>query len=362
MHVALIANTAWMDEELASLHHIVVGLIDESVRVVQVLPRGRAEGEVVSFGTRLSWQEGRRRWRNRRALRQMVPPLREEGVGLVHGLDGRVWRSSLDIARQIEVPVVLSANSIYDVSLARECSSQLVPGQSAIVCATQPLTNLIEQVVGDRTLVRFIPPGVHTGNLAERRDEEAPCIVISGNGGYDSYVGALLEGAKQVVAVQPDLQLFFDGQGADPHQLWRAISRNGLLTNSTLIPRRLGHREVLLRAGALLHPQPQGRARSLTLRAMAHAVPVLACADPVLDYLIDGQTARVLYDPTPDAWARALVGFATKPGIWRGLGQSAQQWISENRLASNQLELLLHTYRELTGEPIAFPGPGVEAG
>ena len=59
MHVALLANTAWLDEELATLHHIVVGLLDESVRVVQALPQGRAEGEIVSFGTRLSWRERR---------------------------------------------------------------------------------------------------------------------------------------------------------------------------------------------------------------------------------------------------------------------------------------------------------------
>jgi len=361
MRVALIANTAWLDEELATLHHIVVGLIDDSTQVVQVLPRGRAEGEIVSFGSRVSWREYRYRWRNRRSLARLSDRLREEGVDLVHALDGRLWRSALKLAAELEVPVVLNANSGMDVAVAARCRDRLIPGQSAILCATEPMTQLLLQTVSGSAQVLHVPPGVHLGSLTQRRDDETPCVVVSGDGGCDDHVVALLQGAKQAIAVCPDLQLFFDGQRLDPRRLWRAISQHGLLSNATLIPRRLGHREVLLRAGALVHPQPQGRARSLTLRAMAHAVPVIACADPLLDYLIDGVTARVLHDPTPEAWAKALVGFATKPALWRGLGESAQKWISENRLASTQLELLLHTYRSLTAAPIAFPGPEAKA-
>lgn len=356
MHVALIANTAWLDEELATLHHVVVGLLDASTRVAQVLPRGRAEGEVVSFGTRLSWRETRGRRRNRRSIARLADRLRDEGVDLIHALDGRLWRSALGLGRQLGLPVVLGANSGLDVSVAARLAGRMAPDRVSIACATRPLTERVAEAVNDRVPVRFVPPGVHLGSLAPRGDDETPCVVVSGDGGCDAHITALLEGARQAIAVRSDLQLFFDGQRQDPHKLWRAVSRAGLLTNATLIPRRLGHREVLLRAGALAHPQPLGRARSLTLRAMAHAVPVMSCADPVLDYLIPGTTARVIDQPTPEAWAKALVGFAAKPGVWRGLGQSAQQWVGEHRLAANHLHLLLQTYRELTGEPIAFPG------
>lgn len=356
MHVALLANTAWLDEELATLHHVVVGLLDESTRVVQVLPRGRAEGEVVSFGTRLSWREGRHRWLNRRSLRKLAEPLREEAVDLVHAVDGRLWLGALDLGAQLGVPVLLSANSGLDLAVAARCVDRLLPGQAAITCATQPLVELMNQAVGGAVPVELVPPGVHLGKASERAEDETPCVVVSGDGGSDEHITALLEGAKQVIDQHPGLQLFFDGQRQDPHKIWRAISRHGLLANSTLIPRRLGHREVLLRAGALLHPQPLGRARSLTLRAMAHAVPVLACADPLLDYLIEGVTAHVLHDPSPEAWAKALSEFATQPRRWSALGRTAQQWVGKNRLASTQLDSLLRVYRKLTGEPLAFPG------
>lgn len=356
MHVALLANTAWLDEELATLHHIVVGLIDESTRVVQVLPKGRAEGEVVAFGTRLSWGETKQRWRNRRALSRLAGPLRDEGVGLIHALDGRLWKSALELSAQLGLPTVLSANSGMDVAVAARCAGRFVQGQTAIVCATQPLTEMISRAVRGAAPVSHLPPGVHMGEPIVRAKDEVPCAVVSGDGGCDEHVLALLQGAKQAIEQRPDLQLFFDGQRQDPRRLWRAISRHGLLANATLIPRRLGHREVLLRAGALLHPQPQGRARSLTLRAFSHAVPVIACADPLLDYLIDGQTAQVINEPTADAWGKALADFASRPDALKPLGLRARQWIGENRLASTQMEQLLKTYRQLTGEPIAFPG------
>lgn len=356
MHIALIANTAWLDEELATLHHLVVGLLDESVRVVQALPTGRAEGEVVSFGTRLSWRERKGRRRNRRAITRLAEPLKEEGVELIHALDGRQWRAALDLGKQLNLPVVLSANSGMDVELAARVAHRLIPGTHVVLCATEPLTQLIDQSIGSAVPVRHVPFGIHLGKPTPHDNDETPCVVISGDGGSDDYIHRFLAGAKQAIDAHPDLQLFFDGQRDDPRALWRAIRKQGLLANTTLIPRRLGHREVLLHAGALVHPQPLGRARSLTLRAFAHAVPVLACADPLLDDLIEGTTARVLHEPSADTWAKQLSSFASDPAPWRDLGQAAQQWVGQHRLASTQLEHLLATYRQLTGEPIAFPG------
>ena len=361
MQIALIANTAWLDEELTTLHHLVVGLLDESVRVVQVLPTGRAEGETVSFGTRLSWRERRGKVRNRRALNRLAEPLKQQGVELIHALDGRQWRAALDLSRQLSVPAVLSANSGMDIELATRISGRLVPGQHAVLCATEPLRQLVDQAIGSAVPVRHVPFGVHVGKPAPHTDDETPCIVVSGDGGFDEYVLHLLQGAKQAIEQHLDLQLFFDSQRQDPRAMWRAIRRQGLLANSTLIPRRLGHREILLRASALVHPQPLGRARSLTLRAMSHAVPVLACADPLLDELIDGQTARVLHEPSADTWAKILMSVASEPAPWRELGTTAQQWVGQHRLAATQLERLISTYRHLTGEPIAFPGQQASA-
>ncbi|MEM1355132.1 MAG: glycosyltransferase [Planctomycetota bacterium] len=356
MQIALFANTAWLDEELASLHHLVVGLMDEAVRTVQVLPEGRAEDETVGFGTRLSWRETRRRWANRRELRRLAEPLVKAEVALLHALDGRLWKPVLDLGQQLGVPVALSANSGLDVAAASRLRGQMDPGQTLLTAATAPLADLISEAVGGKLEVHTVPPGVHLGKPINHDDDETPCVVVSGDGGCDEHMLVLLEGMRLALRDDPHMQFFFDGQGRDLHKLWRAIERMGLLGSSTLIPRRLGHREVLLRVDALVHPQPLGRARSMTLRAMANAVPVFATRDPVLDYLQPGVTARVLDQPTPEAWAEALRSLSQDREAAAALGRSARDWVKRERLASSQLETLLSLYREIVGEPIAFPG------
>lgn len=356
MQIALFANTAWLDEELTSLHHLVVGLMDESVRTVQVLPQGRAEDETVAFGTRLSWRETRRRWANRRELRKLAEPLAKAEVDLLHALDGRMWRPVLDLGDQLHVPVVLSANSGLDAAVAARLAGRMDPERTLLTAATAPLTEMISEAVRGKLPVHTVPPGVHLAKPIDHEDDETMCVVVSGDGGCDEHMLILLEGIRKALDDEPSMQFFFDGQGRDLHKLWRAIERMELLGSSTLIPRRLGHREILLRADALIHPQPLGRARSMTLRAMAHAVPVFATRDPVLDYFLPEVTARVLDQPTPEAWAAALRSLSQDRPAAAALGRSARAWIERQRLASSQLETLLTLYRELIGEPIAFPG------
>ena len=115
--------------------------------------------------------------------------------------------------------------------------------EHTFLCATKPLTKLVDQAVGGAVPVRHVPFAVHLGKRTDLHSGQTPCVVSSGDGGFDDYVHQLLRGAKQATQAYPDLQLFFDAQRDQPRALWRAISRQGLLANATLIPRRLGHRE-----------------------------------------------------------------------------------------------------------------------
>ena len=58
MHVALLANEAWLDDELVTFEQLVVGLVDEQVRITRVVPagvEGSGLGDSPMFGQRLTW-------------------------------------------------------------------------------------------------------------------------------------------------------------------------------------------------------------------------------------------------------------------------------------------------------------------
>ena len=91
MHVVLVVNTAWMEEELATLRCLTVGLIDENVRVSQLVPDGMASAESNPFGDLLTWRDSSWHYPRRRRLLRHAASLAETGVEVVHALDGRLW-------------------------------------------------------------------------------------------------------------------------------------------------------------------------------------------------------------------------------------------------------------------------------
>jgi len=356
VHVALIANTAWLDENLTMYQSMVVGLMDEQVRVVQVVPEGVCEGDVSAFSPRLTWRDSQWEIIRRHRLRRKVGELREMAVDVIHALDGREWSGALKLAKQIWTPVVLGASSAMDVSQVDRVLAAKFPMKIAFFAATRPLAEAIQERIGPDGRVDLMPQGVHVPEYEPMRDSEEAvlCAVVTGNGTYDAHYDALLVALRSIVAKHPQAQFFFDGQGNDQRHIWQSAKRYGLLSNMSLVPRRLGRRELLLRADLLIQPQALGRSRTITLRAMAHGVPVMAVHDSWLDYLIDQQTAWVVEKSDPAVWVSMIERFIEAPHDNRLLAQRASQWVSEHHLASNQIEQMIRMYREISGESIKF--------
>lgn len=357
MHAGLIANTAWLDEELASFRQLVVGLIDEQVRVTQVVPDSLPDEDTSAFSSQVRWQDSSwtllRRWR----LTRLVDRLANEQVSLIHALDGRTWDAAVRLAGQLGTAAVLSATSKLDVPLVKKMLRRAGQSRVAFAPATKPLAEAITQRISGDTLVHIVPPGVHPVEHTPRptNDGHALCAVVTGNGIFDEHYAALFEAMQSLVSGPREVQFFLDCQDGDPHRLWQSAQRYGLLSNMSMAPRRLGHREVLMGADALIQPQPLGRARSLILHAMAHGLVVLAHADPWVDYLRADQTAWLVQQPDPGQWVHLLLRLVDAPSSADKLGADARQWVREKHRATQQIDKTLALYRRVTGESFKFP-------
>ncbi|MEM9884044.1 MAG: glycosyltransferase family 4 protein [Planctomycetota bacterium] len=374
MHAALLVNSAWLDDEFTTFQQLTVGLIDEQVRLTRVVPRsaeGPGLGDTPLFGRRLTWPESRVAAINHRRLVRLAAELDAEGVTLLHALHRDLWPPAAVIGDQLDLPVVFSVQAEPDAAAAGRLARQLTPGRCVFAATTQPLAELTRDAVAGLVPVEHVPPGVHVGEPRDDppdRDGRAPCLAVCGDGVMDDAYRQLLIAVRDVVDQRPDVQLFFDGQRTDQHQVWKAAQKLALLPNLSFVPRRHGHREMLLMADAMVHPQRLGRSRAVTLSAMAHGVPVLAAADPVLDYLLPDRTAWVLDDPAPgiapapgtgpdaEAWAGLILRAVDDPDAARALGRDARAWVRDHRLASDQIARVLSLYRQATGEPLPFPG------
>jgi len=363
MHAALLANTAWLDEELAMFGQLAVGLIDEQVKLTRVLPdrlRGQAAAlsDTSLLGQKFTWSESKLAAVNHRRVVKLCGALDASGVDLIHALHGELWQPAAVIGSQLDLPVLFHASSFGDARQAAKLAKQLDPTRCVFAATTEPIAAELREALQNLIRVETVLPGVHAGDpsLQNREAGEAPCIAVCGDGVMDDQYQRFLDGVALVVEDRPEVQFFFDGQRTDQHQVWKVAQRMGLLGNLSFVPRRLGHREMLLMADAMVHPQTLGRSRGVTLLAMAQAVPVLAASDEALDYLIADHTAWVLDQPDGEAWTEVLMRLINDPNAASDLGVQAQAWVHEERLASDQIERILQLYREMVSEPLPFTG------
>ena len=359
MHVALLADTAWIADELAMFKFLVVGLMDEQVRVAQVVPLQMADRQASTFVDLVAWRDTRFEWIRRQRLGSLAFALQELRIQVVHALDGRLWQGALRLADRLGVPALLSATSYQDGARAKTIRRQLASNRAVFAAATEPLAESIRQRQIDPAMVHVVPLGAHIPAQQDRRDNPSTlCVVITGNGVFDSQYQALLESLAELVREHPEMLLFLDSQGADEHQLWQAVRRYGLLSHMSMIPNHVSHRELLMGAHVLIQPQSLGRARGLTLQAMAYGLPVLARQDPWLDYLVDNQTAWITEQADADTWIALIRRTVENRQDARRLGESARNWIREHHLAADQVERTLTLYRQLVGETYKFKPQG----
>ncbi len=359
MHVALIADTDWLDEDLSVFRHLVDGLIDEHVQVAEVMPEQVAGQQACSLGQMVAWRDSRWSLARARRLTRLADPLDRLGVDLIHAVSGRVWIGSVRLAAQLQTPVVLGLSSASDLSLMKKIRRIGGDRPVAFAATCEPLAARVRQNLPPAWQVQVVPGGVRVPDTPNPppRDRQALCAVITGTGMEVANAEALLEGIGQVVALYPQVQFFVEAPDADQHELWQAAARLGLLSNLSMLPNRLGHREMLMHSHLLIHPQATGCYRSLTLEAMAYGIPVIAREDPWLDYLIHDQTAWLAGEADAGVWAKRIRRVIEDPTGTQALTDRARAWVRGHHQVDRFVDTTLALYQRLQGKSIKFPSP-----
>jgi len=335
---------------------LVIGLIDEQVRVVQVVPEGRPDDELSDFGQKLIYPESSIGLVNRWRFGKLVEPMESEGVTMIHACDGPMWSHALMLGKSLEIPVLLDLRAESDLERLSKAMGQPMP--VAILAATQPLMDEAKRRVEDRAVVELIHPGIHVPSEmpALERADETFCAAISGTGRFSANDEALFEGLSRVLKNHQDAQFFVESQSSDTHDLYRGAERFNLLAHVSFVPGRMGRREFFEGVDAVIHPEALGKARTVTLQAMGYGVPVIARQDSWLDYQVMDETAWIVGETSPTPWADLITRVIERRDGMEQLRGSAFEWVRNHHLASTQVEQTLNMYRRFSEESIQFPG------
>lgn len=352
MKVGLLGQSGWLDHELTTLRRLIVGLVEKRIRPVRIVPEAfgqQAEGFAMSVET-LTYRDSAWPWIRRWRLDRLAPRLRELDLDIIHAMDGSLQEPAMTLGRKLDVPVICSCWSLKEIQGLKPLGA---PVPVTYTAPTLPLEQRLQDVVGGSVRSRLLRPGVYSSMdqdaaQALSSPDTSLCALVVGSGEADDAYAALLAGMSRIQDRVPQGLYFLRGLSGEQHRLWQMARGLNLLNQVTMVPDELSTRQLLVQADVLIQPQARSAVRTLVLEAMLCERPVIAAADPLVDFLIHDRTARLLQRPRGAQWAQCLMELATQPQRFRQWGRSAREYVRENHSVTDFASRHVELYEEAT--------------
>lgn len=355
MKVALVADADWLKHEATLFRHLLYGLLDESVRAVPIIPFQSLPYALDLFSEIMHYTPSALPLINAWRVRMLGGKLKTQNIDLVHVLDSPLASAGVALGHMLNVPVVCGCWAADD--------AKHVAGRHAIHSVVVPTTAMAEVAQQKRNrgaAIEVARPGVmRFDNLPTplSQSSQSLCLMIIVTGKIDPPTQALFEAISRL---QRDhhvgqMQLFVYCTQDKPHRLWQLVRDLGLLGMLNLVGSDPGSQRLLMRADAVLQPQSLDKFRTVSLLAMGAGRPVIAAPSPTADYLIEDQTAKLVDDPTPEAWLAQLHSMIDQPLPLQEMAERAATYVRDCCGIASFSERMIDIYRRATGEPHHFP-------
>lgn len=328
------------------IRHLCVGLFDHAVRVSLATSSGRIGPD--TLGPASLVQHRPARWPFRRAAAQeLIRQMSGAAPHVIHSFNANMTRLAFLLADHFEVPLVIQASSLEDVSsIARHHPTQRVH----VVAETQAIYDRWAEIGGVwREALTLIRPGVAVPAQPARSSADVivPTLVCITDLVPDSGVDRLLRAVRLLDDRGYKLLTFILGTGPEEDNLRRLCKTGNLQKVVTFSAPVIDPIGVLKGADFYILTQPPHRVSSHNLQAMAAGLVMVGFGPGISDALIDGQTASLCPTASPSRLADTIEALLGDPNLADQLARSAQQHIRSNHQLSVMSEQYVRIYREL---------------
>jgi len=343
----LIVSERTVYEYSMFLKHLLAGLTDESIPAVLVCRAGCDVDSVVSPMVEVVRHPvvdlplmGHL---NRKML---VERLEKFGPTVLHCLCENKARLTRQLAQQLDLPYVLTVNSLQKrwgrlAISSRGCAEIIAPARSIAA-------NLMEVYPRFGERIRQINIGTFAEETAGCFREPVGLVSIvtahplDDVGDFENLFGAV----RRLVIDGYEFMLVLIGGGRAEGQVRKLLHALGLLWIVTIVPRLAAWRSILAAGDIFIQPQPRNVFDPLLLEAMSVGSAVAGCKGRVDDLIIDGQTG-VVFDPNDElSIYNNLQRLLNRPEFARQIAKEAQRYLRENHSVSKMVADILRTYRD----------------
>jgi glycosyltransferase involved in cell wall biosynthesis len=364
MRVLFLSDAAFTTHEQVMLSRLAIGLADEGTRVAWGVSAEQAEGMTESvLAPIVPYQLPRLGVSTKRSAGDLVDRVVSvlgDAPDILHMFGGGVLRVGAEASRMFSaVPAfeVWRPNTEAAVRIAAyrargmtHSSGEQGPAPLFTV-PTESISSKLTQSFPDG-VVRLIPWGVHASGVPKEPDDGTVTIIVLGPGRDGRSWQAAFKAALRVLKGNESAHVFADAGAVRRHKMWGVARQAGLLDRVSLMDNADVRRDLALRADIMLYPDARGECRTILLDAMANGVTIIAATDPLADSLIDGETARLVTDPTEAQWHEALAQMIGDRSARETLVSSSAAYVQEHHRATRQIISLIDAYEWVAGNPV----------
>ncbi|MBC8201802.1 MAG: glycosyltransferase family 4 protein [Planctomycetes bacterium] len=308
-------------QECAMLNRLTVGLLDEGIQVIRVVPECQMEqtpkfGTAVSFANQIEVSMPVPRMLRKKRRDEVVELFLKQNVEMVFGFGKDAMQLALDIEKVLEINVLCEVLSMK--------AAKKVKRKSRIWRWFAP-TPSIEQEIARRVgpeRTALIPLGVtnhHTIHATDRVSKK--CIVLLDAANDYKNSAEILA----LLAAKSNVHLFIEMTGKHQQRLWKQITTLSMHDRVTCLHDVGALRALVVQADLLVLPSVTMEVRTVLLDAMLSEVPTLATQIQGFDMLIDEETAII----SNGSWDSSLSLLLDDKRICERIGSNGSSLIAQ---------------------------------
>ncbi len=352
--LCLVADERVAERCPTSVRYLQIGLIDEAIHTVLVLPEtARADSLISGPTTAITYRHVQwplHRWARRNfiaRIQQTIDAMHRDAHVIVHCLAAPVFGLAADLAAALSADLILNLSARADVG-----HPEVVPRLNDATMLVTPSQRLRESLdageIAGKT-VECVQYGAAAANVpaAFSSPQLAPAIIYAGALTHNCGAETLLRAAKQIIDDHPNLLVFILGKGPADTALRQLAGSLNLHANVTFTGRLQHWQTALAAADIFCIPSAQAPYREEPVHAFAAGLAVVAPADSLYDGLLDEQTALIFRDRNEAELAQRLRHLLKDHEFARTIAATLQARARSNNSVARMVAEYVRIYRSL---------------
>ena len=350
-HVCLVAERSLLQSSYGSLRRLVLGIIDEPIRVTLVLPASGYVGTLAALPIRvlqhtpLIWPLFYLSNTN-----SVADELEESPPRLIHGLSGRTYRQVRQLAEHFDIPYVLHVRRID--------SRRLVPPPQPPRCGhlfagTESIRDyLMQQFPSMAARVSYLPLVSYAASNPNcfADDSRRPCIVASGIGAELEDIDVYLKVARKLIDGGLDAMFFLIAANDQEMGLRRRVAAANLTKELTIIDAQPEMYGMFKGADVFVVLHPLQEMDMSLVEAMAAGLAIVSVPGSALSETVAEKVALPFQRGSVDQLSQRLRHLIDHHAVARALGAAAQQHIKSHHSPGRAAQGVLKIYSQVLGE------------